>query len=73
MGITKAFTSSVGGVLADQWRDIITAGSFDEHTVVVPGCLKSTNNGRGSNTNRKYLFLKIPPRLFSANQELKLL
>lgn len=51
MGILKAFTSAVGGTLADQWKDIITAGSFDEHTVVAPGCLKSTNNGRGSNTN----------------------
>lgn len=51
MGILKAFTSAVGGTLADQWKELITAGSFDEHTVVTPGCLKSTNNGRGSNTN----------------------
>lgn len=51
MGILKAFTSAVGGTLADQWKDIITACSFDEHIVVAPGCLKSTNNGRGSNTN----------------------
>ena len=51
MGILKAFTSSVGGTLADQWKDLITAGAFDEHTVVVPGYLKSTNNGRGSNYN----------------------
>ena len=49
MGIIKAFTDSVGGVFADQWKDIITAGLFDEHTVVVPGVLKSTNNGRGTN------------------------
>lgn len=51
MGILKAFTSAVGGTLADQWKDIITAGNFDEHTVVVPGSFKSINNGRGSNTN----------------------
>ena len=51
MGILKAFTSAVGGTFADQWKELITAGSFDEHTVVVPGVLKSTNNGRGSNTN----------------------
>lgn len=51
MGIIKAFTSAVGGTLADQWKDLITAGNFDEHTVVVPGCLKSSNNGRGSNFN----------------------
>lgn len=51
MGILKAFTSAVGGTFADQWKDIITVGSFDEHTVVAPGYLKSTNNSRGSNTN----------------------
>ncbi len=51
MGILRAFSSAVGGTLADQWKDIITAGNFDEHTVVALGCLKSTNNGRGSNTN----------------------
>ena len=51
MGILRAFTSAVGGSLADQWKDLITAGAFDEHTVVVPGRLRSTNNGRGSNTN----------------------
>ena len=51
MGIIKAFTSAVGGTFADQWKDIITAGVFDEHTVVVPGIIKTTNNGRGSNTS----------------------
>lgn len=50
MGVLKAFASAVGGTLGDQWKDIISAGSFDEHTVVVPGCRKSTSNGRGSNT-----------------------
>ena len=51
MGIIRAITSSVSGTFADQWKDIITAGSFDEHTVVTPGLLKSTNNGRGTNVN----------------------
>ena len=51
MGLIKAFTDSFRGVLADQWKDIITAGTFDEHTVVAPGVLKSTNNGRGTNTS----------------------
>ena len=51
MGIIRAITSAVGGTFADQYKDIITAGSFDEHTVVVPGILKSTNNGRGANVN----------------------
>lgn len=51
MGILKAFTNSVGGTLADQWKELITVGSFDEHTVLMPGILKNTNNGRGQNVN----------------------
>lgn len=50
MGFFKAISTAVSGTLSDQWKDIITAGHFDEHTVVVPGCLKNTNNGRGENT-----------------------
>ena len=49
MGIIKAFSGSINGTFADQWKDIITAGQFDEHTVVMPGVNKRTNNGRGSN------------------------
>ena len=45
MGILRAFTDSVGGVLADQWKDLITAGYFDEYTAVSPGILKNSNNG----------------------------
>ena len=50
MGIIKAFTDAISGTLADQWLDVITAGHFDEHTVVVPGLLK--DNGRGSNSRK---------------------
>ncbi|MGI6118712.1 MAG: SPFH domain-containing protein [Bilifractor sp.] len=50
MGIVKALTNSVSGVFADQWKDIITAGAFDEQSAVVPGRLKNVNNGRGANT-----------------------
>lgn len=50
MGLIQAFSGAIGGTLADQWKDIVTAGFFDEHTVVAPGELKQTNNGRGSNT-----------------------
>ena len=50
MGIIKAFSGALGGTFADQWKDIITAGTFDEHTVVAPGVLRNTNNGRGANT-----------------------
>jgi len=49
MGIIKAFTGAIGGTFADQWKDIITAGDFDEHTVVSPGVFQRINNGRGSN------------------------
>lgn len=50
MGIIKAFIDSVGGSFADQWKELITAGHFDEHTVVAPGILKTNNNGRGVNS-----------------------
>lgn len=49
MGILKAFADSLSGTFADQWKDLITAGAFDELTVVAPGILKSKNNGRGEN------------------------
>jgi membrane protease subunit (stomatin/prohibitin family) len=49
MGILQAISNATSGVFADQWKDIYTAGAFDEHTVVAPGVLKGTNRGRGSN------------------------
>ncbi|HEX4442069.1 MAG TPA: SPFH domain-containing protein [Galbitalea sp.] len=49
MGVIQAFSGALSGTLADQWKDIITAGYFDEHTVVSPGVLQQTNAGRGSN------------------------
>lgn len=49
MGILKAVSDSVSSSLADQWKDIYTAGRFDEHTVVVPGVLKNTNRRFGAN------------------------
>ena len=49
MGIIKAFTGAISGSFADQWKDIYTAGSFDEHVVVMPAIQKSFNNGSGSN------------------------
>lgn len=51
MGIIRAFTGAIGGTFADQWKDIITATHFDEHTVVSPGIYQQTNKGRGSNFN----------------------
>ena len=48
MSIIEAFTGAIVGTFADQWKDIITAGHFDEHTVVVPGIHQQTKNGRVS-------------------------
>ena len=49
MSIIQAFTGALTGTFADQWKDIITAGHFDERTAIVSGVLKQTNNGRGTN------------------------
>lgn len=49
MGIFDAAFDSIGGMLADQWKDIVTAPAFDEHTVVAPGIRKNSQNGRGTN------------------------
>ncbi len=49
MGIIQAFTGALSGTFADQWKDIITAGQFNEYTVVAPGVHQQTNNGRGTN------------------------
>ena len=35
--IIKAFSGAIRGTFADQWKDILTAGQFDEHMVVAPG------------------------------------
>jgi membrane protease subunit (stomatin/prohibitin family) len=49
MGIIDAAFDSLGGVLSDQWKDVITAGHFDEHTVVAPAVRRASQNGRGAN------------------------
>lgn len=49
MGILRAISDSVLGTFADQWKEIVTVDPFDELTVVSPGYLKSSSNGRGSN------------------------
>jgi membrane protease subunit (stomatin/prohibitin family) len=48
MGIIQAFTGAIGGTFADQWKEIITADDFDEHTVVSPGRWKHTKKDRVS-------------------------
>ncbi len=49
MGIIDVAFDSIGGVLSDQWKDIVTAAPFDEHTIVAPGIRKESQNGRGAN------------------------
>lgn len=49
MGIIDAAFDSFSGTLADQWKDIITAGKFDERTAVAPGIRKATQDGYGYN------------------------
>ena len=50
MGIIRAFTDAVGGTLADQWKEALTAAPFDEHVVVAPGVQRGDSRGRGVNT-----------------------
>jgi membrane protease subunit (stomatin/prohibitin family) len=51
MGIISAISGAIESTFADQWKEIITAGQFDEHTVVSPGIIKKSNNGRGETNN----------------------
>lgn len=50
MGIFDAAFDSIGGMFADQWKDIITSPAFDEHTAVAAGVRKSEQNGYGANS-----------------------
>lgn len=49
MGILESVYDSVGGVFADQWKDVVTVEPFTEHTVVAPGVRKNSQNDRGNN------------------------
>ncbi len=49
MGIVDSLFDSVGGTLQDQWKDVVTAGPFDEHTWVASGIRKRSQNQRGMN------------------------
>ncbi|MGI6229853.1 MAG: SPFH domain-containing protein [Tractidigestivibacter sp.] len=53
MGIFDATFDSIGEALSDQWRDVITAGSFSEHKLVAPGVRKNSKNGYGNNRGTK--------------------
>ena len=49
MGLLDAAIDSFGGVVSDQWKDVVTAAPFDEHVVVAPGVRKRNQDGRGAN------------------------
>lgn len=49
MGLFDTAFDSIGGMLADQWQDIVTADAFDELSVVAPGIRKRDQSGRGTN------------------------
>ena len=49
MGILDAAFDAFSGTLADQWKDIVTVGEFDERTAVAPGVRKRNNEGYGYN------------------------
>lgn len=64
MGIIKAVTDSISGTFADQWKELITAQVFDEHTVVSPGILQESNNGRGVNSKGSVGVLSNGSKIF---------
>lgn len=49
MGILDAAFDAFSGTLADQWKDIVTVGEFDERTAVAPGVRKRSSEGYGYN------------------------
>ncbi len=49
MGIVDSMFDAFGGMLEDQWKDVVRAGAFDEHTLVAPGVRQNMDNGRGNN------------------------
>ncbi len=51
MGFIKAFTGSLGGTFADQWKDFYQPKvGITATTAVFPAVPNGTNNGRGENT-----------------------
>ena len=64
MGIIKAFDGALTGAFADQWKDIISAGRFNEYVAVTPGILQRYNNGRGSNDRGSFAVLSNGSKIF---------
>ena len=51
MGLIKAVTGAVGGVLADQWKDFFYCESLGADTLVAKGQKRISSRGRSSNTS----------------------
>ena len=49
MGLIKAITGAVGGVVADQWREYFYCDSLDENVLMIKGS-KRTSDKRSSNS-----------------------
>lgn len=77
MGIINAFKDAVASTFADQWKEIVTAPEFDEHVLVAPGIIKTSNMGRGNNfmgsegviSNGSIIFVPENTEAFIFNQE----
>ena len=51
MGLIRAVSGAIGGTLADQWTDFLTApAGLPPTAAVFPAVVQGTNAGRGSNT-----------------------
>ena len=51
MGFIKAFQGAIGGMFADQWLDfLVPPANLPPTAALFPAVTKSTNAGRGSNT-----------------------
>ena len=53
MGLIKAITGAVGGVLADQWKEFFYCDSIDNDILMVKG--KKRTSSRSSNTKHARL------------------
>lgn len=49
MGLIKAFSSAIGGSLADQWLEVIEPNDMGEGTVFTTGVKVRKDDRRGSN------------------------
>ncbi|MDK2965992.1 MULTISPECIES: SPFH domain-containing protein [Lacrimispora] len=66
MGIVKALTSAIGGSLADQWLEVIEAGSMGDQTVFTSGVKvrKGSNTKSTDNTVSDGSVIHVYPNQF---------